>query len=85
MSTIRCIYFDDAPRFPATDQHPDAVRYTVRSDSLGRDVVVDAIGGKPTAAEVDAVLNPTVRVRTVAEKLAAVGLTAAELKAELAK
>jgi hypothetical protein len=51
MSTIRCIY-DKAPNFPATDQHPDAVRYQVGSKW------VDAIGGQPTQAEIDAVLNP---------------------------
>lgn len=51
MSTIRCI-FDQEPTFPATDQHPDAARYQVG----GR--WVDAIGGQPTQAEVDAILNP---------------------------
>jgi hypothetical protein len=51
VSTIRCIY-DEEPTFPATDQHPDAKRYKVG----GR--WVDALGGKPTLAEIDAVLNP---------------------------
>ncbi len=51
MSTIRCIYTAD-PGFPATDQHPSAVRYKVGS------YIVDAIGGQPTQTDVDAVLNP---------------------------
>lgn len=51
MSTIRTIY-EEEPKFPATDQHPDAVRYRVGKH------VVDAIGGEPTQEEVDAVLNP---------------------------
>lgn len=50
MSTIRCIYEKD-PGFPATDQHPDAVRYIVGAK------VVDALGGQPTQAEVDAFLG----------------------------
>ena len=50
MSTIRVIYEKD-PGFPATDQHPDAVRYQVGTK------FVDAIGGQPTQAEVDAVLG----------------------------
>lgn len=29
MSTIRVIYHGEAPAFPATDQHPDAMRYVV--------------------------------------------------------
>lgn len=52
MSTIRCIYHDRAPDFPATDQHPDAARYKVGA------CWVDAIGGAPTAEEIAAVLNP---------------------------
>lgn len=51
MSTIRCIYHAGEPSFPATDQHPDAVRYFIGQ------YVVDAIGGEPTPAEVDAVVN----------------------------
>ena len=51
MSTIRVIYGRE-PNFPATDQHPDAVRYKIGARW------VDAIGGKPSAAEIDAVLNP---------------------------
>lgn len=56
--TIRCIYHDAEPRFPATDQHPQAVRYTVPSALLGRDVLVDTVGGEPTTQEVDALLTP---------------------------
>lgn len=51
MSTIRVIY-EAEPTFPATDQHPDAVRYQVAG------FWVDAVGGRPTEAEVLAVLNP---------------------------
>jgi hypothetical protein len=51
MSTIRCIY-TVKPNFPATDQHPQAVRYQVGA------LWVDAIGGQPTQAEIDAVLHP---------------------------
>jgi hypothetical protein len=52
MSLIRCVYTSE-PVFPATDQHPDAVRYHV-------DIyVVDAIGTPaPTLAEVQAFLHP---------------------------
>jgi hypothetical protein len=49
MSSILCIYAAE-PKFPATDQHPDAARYVVGP------YLVDAIG-EPTAAEVDVVLN----------------------------
>lgn len=51
MSQIRCVYSQE-PNFPATDQHPDAVRYIVAG------YLVDAIGGEPTEAEVLAFLNP---------------------------
>lgn len=50
MSTIRCIYSAE-PNFPATDQHPTAVRYRVGQ------LIVDAIGGLPTQAEIDAALG----------------------------
>lgn len=53
MSTIRCVYSRE-PNFPATDQHPDAVRYTVAGHT------VDAIGGEPTVEEVAAFLAPPV-------------------------
>lgn len=53
MSVIRAIY-DAAPGFPASDQHPNAVRYTVAGK------VVDAVGGQPTEQEVLAVLAPPV-------------------------
>jgi len=53
MTQIRCIYSEE-PKFPATDQHPDAVRYQVGANW------VDAIGGEPTQAEIDAVLAPPI-------------------------
>ena len=78
MSIIRVIY-EKEPNFPATDQHPDAVRYNVG------EWVVDAIGDKPTMAEIQAVLNPPKVVLTTREKLADIGITAEELKTELAR
>ena len=50
MSQIRTIY-RAAPSFPATDQHPDAVRYPVGA------LWADAIGGQPTQAEIDSFLG----------------------------
>lgn len=82
MITILCIYHDRAPAFPAADQHPQAVRYTVRSAFLGRAVVVDALGGEPTPQEVDAVLNPP--PPSAAAKFAAMGITPEDVKAYLA-
>lgn len=48
--TIRCMYREE-PNFPATDQHPDAARYSVDG------WFVDAIGGEPTAEQVQAVVR----------------------------
>lgn len=73
------VVYTAEPKFPASDQHPDAVRY--RMTVAGRDVWVDATGGQPTAAEVAALLNPPHRVSkaTVIARLIAVGkLDAAE-------
>lgn len=53
MSVIRVVY-ENVPPFPATDQHPEAVRYQVGA------FWVDAIGGAPTLEEVLAILNKTV-------------------------
>jgi hypothetical protein len=83
MSTIRCIYHDTAPEFPASDQHPDARRYGPLTLTDGSIVFVDAIGA-PTSDEVLAVLNPPVQLETPAQKLAATGLSVAELKVLLA-
>lgn len=64
MSTIRCVY-EQLPKFPATDQHPDAVRFFVSPHW------VDAIGGQPTQAEIDAVLSrDAVALAEAARKLA---------------
>jgi hypothetical protein len=60
MSTIRCIY-EQEPAFPPTDQHPDAVRFKVG------DWWVDAIGGEPTLAEVEAIARPSQRPAAVEE------------------
>lgn len=43
---------DQPPGFPASDQHPDAVRYRVGA------YWVDAVGGEPTLAAVEAFLTP---------------------------
>lgn len=53
MSQVLCVYAT-APNFPATEQAPTATRYQVGN------VWVDAIGGQPTQAEIDAVLNPDI-------------------------
>lgn len=79
MSQIRCVY-SEAPKFPATDQHPNAKRYTVGN------YVVDAIG-VPTQAEVDAIVNPPpppekLTLESLAAKLVEKGvLTTAEIEA----
>lgn len=52
MATVLVVYHQEEPNFPATAQHPDAVRYHIG------DKWVDAIGGQPTQEEIDAVLNP---------------------------
>lgn len=49
---IRCVYSEE-PAFPATDQHPDAVRYVIGG------FWVDAIGGEPSAEDVQAILRPS--------------------------
>jgi hypothetical protein len=46
------VLYSDEPNFPASDQHPDAMRYRVG------DFWIDATGGEPTQAEIDAMLNP---------------------------
>ena len=82
MSAIKAVY-ENAPSFPATDQHPDAVRYKVTSALRGSVVVVDAVGGEPTIAEVDAILNPPKPELTPEQKLERAGLTVDDLKALL--
>lgn len=57
MSVILAVYHPVGgqarePGFPASDQHPEAVRYRVG------DLSVDALGGEPTPEELQAVLNP---------------------------
>lgn len=63
MSTIRTVYFPvngvrQRPNFPATDQHPLAVRYDFDHPTLGP-LCVDALGAAPVQAEIDAVILPT--------------------------
>lgn len=85
MSQIRIIYHPvdgkpQQPNFPATDQHPDAVRYLVG------EYYVDAIGGEPTQKEIATVLNPPApksEASSMVEKIAADPAALAALKAEL--
>jgi hypothetical protein len=49
--TIRSIYQQE-PSFPASDQHPEAIRYQVGN------LWVDAVGAEPTQADIDAILSP---------------------------
>jgi hypothetical protein len=53
--TIRCVYAVP-PAFPATDQDSAAVRYQVGG------YWVDAVGGAPTLADVQAILSPPRRL-----------------------
>ena len=84
MSTIRRIYQPNGdgsanpPNFPATDQHPAAVRYTV-AHALGA-LVIDAIGGVPTLAEIDAVLGRDAAGQAAAARIAADEQERAECK-----
>ena len=50
MATIRVIYSEE-PTFPATDNHPEAVRYQISG------MWVDALDGAPTAEDVQAYLD----------------------------
>jgi hypothetical protein len=45
---IRIIYHEE-PKFPATDQHPSAVRYHIG------EFWIDAVGAEPTAADLTAI------------------------------
>lgn len=54
---IRCVYHGVAPAFPASDQHPDAVRYGP-IQANGETIYVDALGGEPSVAALNSVLNP---------------------------
>lgn len=58
MSQIRIIHHGHQPSSPATDQHPDAKRYGPITRANGGIVYVDALGGEPTLAEIEAVLAP---------------------------
>lgn len=50
MSQIRVIYHGQQPNFPATDQHPDAVRFTIQHPTRGT-LFVDAIGSYTPAQQ----------------------------------
>lgn len=76
MTQIRCIYFPandgtrTAPNFPATDQHPQAVRYAFDHPTRGA-LNVDAVGGAPTLADVNASLGLDAASQAVAQRVAA--------------
>lgn len=72
MSTIRCIY-EQEPNFPATDQHPDAVRYCIGARW------VDAVGGEPTPAEIDKMLGRDPR-DAIKAQLAAIDATTGSVR-----
>lgn len=82
--TVRCIYRNGPPDFPASDQHPDAKRYGPLTLDDGSVVFVDAVGGAPTAADVIALMDPPTQSETPQQRLAAMGLSVADLKALLA-
>jgi hypothetical protein len=63
---------EQEPNFPAADQHPEAKRYRVGQHW------VDAVGGKPTKAELDAFLAPPPPAPSVEERLAALEAKAGE-------
>lgn len=54
MRRIIAVHFGAAPTFTAQENHPDAERFHVGN------LYVDAIGGEPTQAEIDAVTQPGV-------------------------
>lgn len=76
MSQIRCVFLPNPdgsrrnPGFPATDQHPQAVRYAFDHPTLGA-LNVDAIGAAPTLAEVNAVQGLDPAGQAVAQRVAA--------------
>lgn len=72
MSEIRCVYTAE-PKFPATDQHPDAKRYKIG------DYWVDAIGGDPTPEAIDAMLNPPKQLTMLERLQARIGAAEARL------
>jgi hypothetical protein len=76
MSQIRCVYHPatdgtrTVPNFPATDQHPAAVRYAFDHPTRGA-LNVDAVGGAPTLAEVNVLLGLDAPAQAVAQRIAA--------------
>lgn len=88
MSTIRCVYWGAAPDFPATDQHPDAVRYgPIVVD--GASYFVDAVGGEPGADAIRTVIEPAGPIPSITRRqirlwLLQHGETAADVEAAIA-
>ena len=68
MSTIRVIYSPQpdgtryTPPFPPTDQSPTCSRYPFDHPTLGA-LTVDAEGGAPVQADIDAIMVPSPDVR----------------------
>jgi hypothetical protein len=87
MSAIRCIYQPNAdgsrrdPGFPATDQHPSAVRYPFDHPTRGL-LNVDAIGGAPVQAEIDAMFGLDVAGQATATRIATDLTEAAAVQAD---
>lgn len=66
MSTIRIIYSDHEPNFPATDQHPDAKRYYVMKDGSIVAAPLRGIPGTEIPASANDQLPEEERVRLAA-------------------
>lgn len=86
--SIRCVYAGSAPDFPASDQHPDAVRYGPLAIG-GAVYFVDAIGGQPSNDEILAVLEPAGPVPIITRRqirlwLLQHGKTAADVETAIA-
>lgn len=71
------VVYTAEPTFPATDQHPSAVRYKVGK------FWVDAIGGEPTPDEVVAIMSPPQR-RQISKSVILSRITDQQLDAALA-
>lgn len=78
MTTIRMLHEVD-PGTPATDQHPDAVRYPVVAGPFR---FADCVGGAPTQPELDARVGLDAAGLVLAARLAADAADLVALKAD---
>lgn len=88
MTTIRVIYHGTPPNFPATDQHPDAVRYGPYTIAGIPGYWADCIGGAPTIAELAKMLAPGVPSIMRAQALLwllTIGKTDKDIETEIGK